>query len=77
MLLWVMGVEFDNACTVSEKLNVSRVIPRLYGWVYKTLRLSQLLVEYSVVVMSTRLNPISSQFSIPVLWNLSSESVVV
>ena len=62
-----MGVEFDNACTVSEKLNVSRVIPRLYGWVYKTLRLSQLLVEHSVVVMSTRLNPIGSQFSIPVL----------
>ena len=43
------------------------VIPRLYGWVYKTLRLSPLVVEHSVVVMSARLNPMGSQFSIPAL----------
>ena len=30
---------------VSGKWNVSRVIPRLYGWVYKILRLPKLLVE--------------------------------
>ena len=46
--------------------DVSRVIQRLYGWVYKTLRLSPLVAEHSVVVMSTRLNPMGSQFSIPV-----------
>ena len=38
-----------------------------YGWVYKTLRLSAVVVDHSVVVMSARLNPIGSQFSIPVL----------
>ena len=27
------------------------VIPRLYGWIYKTIRLSPLAVEHSVVVM--------------------------
>ena len=77
MLLWVIGVGFDNTCTVSAKWNVYRVIPRLYGWVYKTLRLFPLVVvEHSVVVVSARLNPMGSQFSIPVLWNLCSESVV-
>ena len=74
MLLWVMGVRFDNTCTVSGKWNVSRVIPRLYGWVYKTLRLSTLVVEHIVLVMSGRLNPMGSQFWILVLWNLCSES---
>ena len=43
---------FDNNCTVSAKGNVSRVIPRFYGWVYKTLKLSPLVVEHSVVVMT-------------------------
>ena len=45
-----------------REVNVSSVIARLYGWVYKTLRLSPLVVEHSVVVMSARLNPIGSQF---------------
>ena len=45
------------------------------GWVYKTLRLSPSVVEYNVVVMSARLNPMSSQFSIPVLRTLCSKSV--
>ena len=58
---------FDNTCTISGKRNISRVIPRLYGWVYKTLRLSPLAVDHSVVVMSARLNPMGSQFLIPVL----------
>ena len=58
---------FDNTCTVSGKRNVSRVIPRLYGWVYKTLRLFSLVVDYSVMVMSARLNSMGSQFSISVL----------
>ena len=75
MLLWVMGVGFDNTCAVSGKWNVSRAIPRLYGWVHQALRLSPLVVEHSVVTMGARLNPMVSQFSIPVLWNLYSESV--
>ena len=36
-------------------------------WVYKTLRLSPLVLDHSVAVMSTRLNPVGSQFSILVL----------
>ena len=57
---------FDNTCTVSGEGNVSKVIPRLYGWVYKTLRLFPLVVEHSDVVMSAKLNPMGSPFSIPV-----------
>ena len=34
----VMGVTFENACVVSGKWNVSRIISRLYAWVYKVLR---------------------------------------
>ena len=56
-LVPVMAVEFDNTYAVSGKWYVLRVIPRLYGWVYKTLKLSSLVVEHSVVVMSARLNP--------------------
>ena len=40
------------------------------------IRLFPLVVEHSVVVMSARLNPMGGQFSIPVSWNLCSESVV-
>ena len=76
MLLWVVSVGFDNTCTLSGKWNVSKVIPRFSGWVYKTLRLFPLVVKHSVEVMSVRLNPMGSQFSIPVVWNLCSESVV-
>ena len=57
MLLWVMGAGFDNTCTGSGKWSGSRVIPRLYGWVYKTLRLSLPVIEHSVMVVSGRLNP--------------------
>ena len=47
-----MGLGFEITFTVSGKINVSRVTPRIYGWVYKTLRLSPLAVEHSVVVMT-------------------------
>ena len=49
MLLRVMGVGFENTGAVSEKWNVSRVVPRLYGWVYKILRLVNITVEDRVV----------------------------
>ena len=45
MLLWLMGFGFENTDTFSRIWNVARVIPRLYGWVYKILRLTQLLDE--------------------------------
>ena len=62
---WWCG--FDNTCAVLGKWNVSRVIPRLYGWVYKTSTLST-VVQHNVAVISERLNPTGSQFSIPVFW---------
>ena len=52
MRIFKMAVGFENTCTVSGKLNESRVIPRLYRWAYKTLRFSPLAVEHSVVVMN-------------------------
>ena len=52
MLLWLMGVGFENTCTFSGKENVSRVIPRYYRWVYKNLCLYSLAVEHSVMVMT-------------------------
>ena len=54
---------FDNTCAVPG----SEMSLRLYGWVYKTLRLSPLVIEHSVAAMSARLNLMGSQFSIPVL----------
>ena len=65
VLLWVMRVVFENNCTVSERWNVLRVVSRLYGWVYKTLQLSPLVVEHSDMVVSGKLNRMFSQFSIP------------
>ena len=84
LLLWIdatLGVGFEKTCIVSGKWNVSRVDPSLYGWVCKTLRLSLLGVEHTVVVWLRvpnqdypRLNPMVSQFLISVLPNLCSES---
>ena len=45
------SMEFENTCTVSGKWNVSRVIPRLFEWKYKTIRIFLLAVELSVVDM--------------------------
>ena len=69
------GVGFYNSCAVWGTWNVYQVIWRLYWWVCKTLRLSQLVVEHSVVVMSARLNSMGSEFFIVVSWNLFSELV--
>ena len=52
MLPWVMQVGFYITCTVLGKWNVSRVIPRLYGWVYKILRLFTFVFDHSVVVVT-------------------------
>ena len=57
-LFWLLSVDatlsdgFDNTCTVSGTWKFSRVIPRLYGWIYKSLTLSLLVIEHCVVVMN-------------------------
>ena len=77
MLLWVMGVGLENTCTVSGKWNVTRVVPRLYGRVYKILSLLPLLVELQVPNLgdSQAAGSMHSQFLIPALSNLCSDSV--
>ena len=35
-----VDVGFDNACTVFRRWNICRFVPRLYGWLYKTLPIS-------------------------------------
>ena len=64
---------------VSGKRNVSRVIPRLYGWAYRTSRLFPLAHEQSGLQVPNqddpRLYPVGRQFSIFVLLNLCLESV--
>ena len=56
------GVGFDSTCTVYGKWNVQDSPP--------------LVVEHSAGIMSARLNPMGSQFSISVLGNLCSESLM-
>ena len=56
-----MGVGFDNTCTVSRKWNVARVIPRLFGWIYKSLRLAPFVVDHIVVVVTAGSQPKQSQ----------------
>ena len=48
MLLWVMGVRFENTLTDSGKRNVTSVVSRHYEWVFKILRLPLLLFELQV-----------------------------
>ena len=48
----MIDMGFARTCTISEKGDVSRVIPKLYEWVYKTLRLSPLVVEHRVAVLT-------------------------
>ena len=44
MLLWVIGVGFDNTSTLSVKWNITRILSKLFGWVYIILRFLSLLV---------------------------------
>ena len=72
-----MGVALENTCTVSGKWNVTRVVPKLYGRVYTILRLLPLLVELQVPNLgdSQAAGSVYSQFLIPALSNLCSDSV--
>ena len=71
-----MGVGFENTCPVSGKWDVTRVVPILFGRVYKILRLLPLLVELQVpnLVDSQAAGSMHSQFLIPALSNLCSDS---
>ena len=61
MLIWVMSVGFEYTCTVLEKENVSRVIPKLYEWIYKTWRLFLLVDELRIPNQDDpRLHPVDS-----------------
>ena len=90
MVFVLLGVDatLGDGCRIWEHLhsfrkwNVSRVIPGLSGWVYKTRRFFPLADEHSVVVMTagsqsrqSQLYPMGSEFSISVWLNLCSESV--
>ena len=82
ILLWVIVVWSENTCTFSGKWNASRVVPILYGWVYKTLRLTIITAEESLVVVMVCYHlgwpssiPMGSQFSSPFLHNLCWEAV--
>ena len=84
MLLLVMDVGFENISTVLGKYNVFRVVPRLYGCVYKILWLFSEAVEDSIVVViignqseEPSLIPLSSQFLIIFLSYLCSVAVGV
>ena len=48
VLLWVIGVGFRNTSTLSVKRNVTRIVSKLFGWVYIILRFPSLLVELQV-----------------------------
>ena len=60
MLLLVMDVGFENSSIGSGKGNVSRVIPRLYRWVYKTLNFETLLRTLTLAV----------RVQLPLGWNI-------
>ena len=62
MLLCVVGVEFENTCAVSGEMNLSRVALRLYGYVYKIWRLTNIKVEFSVVVVGVDFRSWITQF---------------
>ena len=49
-------MRFDNTCTVSGKRNIPRVIPRLYGRVYKTLTLKDSFISESCIEIKIELN---------------------
>ena len=66
MPLWVLCLGFENTWAVSKKWNVSRVISRLYGSVYKILRLLLTAVEYSIVVADTNSIPSLAVWLLPV-----------
>ena len=53
MLLWVMGVGFQNTRTVSENLNASRIMSRLHEWDSNMLSFLIVIAEHSVMVLKT------------------------
>ena len=84
---WLVFVLFgvdatpSDGCEIWEHLHSLRKVKCLQGYSkallvgISNLKTPPLVVEHSVVVLSARLNPMDSQFSIPILWNLCSQSV--
>ena len=62
MLLLVKGVGFEKICTVSGKYNVSRVVPRLYGWICKIIRPFSTTGEDGIVLVTIGNQPGRPQF---------------
>ena len=90
MLLWVMVVGFENIYTVSGKLNITRVLPGILRLPYiiswaagsqsgrlpsSGFPISDYHYGLPINQWDSSFNPIGSQYSIPALWNLCSESV--
>ena len=48
----IMGVGFKNNCSVWRRRNVSKVVPRLYGWAHKILWLPSITAENNEVVVT-------------------------
>ena len=60
-----MGVGFENTCTVSDKQNVSRVVTRLYEWVYKILKTTLIISSTVVSHQGDSVSAVSQSVVIP------------
>ena len=60
-----MGVGFENTCTVSDKQNVSRVVTRLYEWVYKILKTALIISSTVVSHQGDSVSAVSQSVVIP------------
>ena len=62
-----MGVGFKNTCTVLGKWNISKVVPGLFGWIYKTNKIVRSAFSLQVTSVDAqpgklRSNPRRKQF---------------
>ena len=60
-----MGVGFENTCTVSDRQNVSRVVTRLYEWVYKILKTTLIISSTVVSHQGDSVSAVSQSVVIP------------
>ena len=60
-----MGVGFENTCTVSDRQNVSRVVTRLYEWVYKILKTTLIISSTVVSHQGDSISAVSQSVVIP------------
>ena len=62
MLVWVMIAEFEKTWAVSGMSIVSKVIPRLYEWKYKILRLPALLVQLQAPIRGVPIQEVPNRW---------------